>query len=80
MNPTAVYRALRDMEARGWVVSHWEDQETQGPPRRIYEMTDLGDEALRAWSEDLERTRDTIDGLLRAYRGRRSGGNSRDSD
>ncbi|MGD8398432.1 MAG: PadR family transcriptional regulator, partial [Anaerolineae bacterium] len=42
-DPSAVYRALREMEGRGWVTSSWEEEQTQGPPRRVYRLTELGD-------------------------------------
>ena len=65
---SSVYRALRDMEERGWVTSSWEEEETEGPPRRVYHLTALGDEVLALWAQDLHETRDMIDYLLGAYR------------
>jgi PadR family transcriptional regulator PadR len=67
IDPSAVYRALRDMEERGWVSSSWEEEQTQGPPRRIYHLTSLGDEVLGWWTQDLQETRGMIDHLLGAY-------------
>jgi DNA-binding PadR family transcriptional regulator len=67
LNPSVVYRALRDMEGRGWVTSFWDDEQTQGPPRRVYRLTALGNEALALWTQDLEETRRLIDRLLSAY-------------
>ena len=46
LNPSVVYRTLRDMEERGWVTSTWDDEQTQGPPRRVYSITTQGDEVL----------------------------------
>jgi PadR family transcriptional regulator PadR len=68
LNPSVIYRALRDMEERGWVVSFWDEEQTQGPPRRVYRLTGMGDEALRLWTQDLEETRGLIDRLLGSYR------------
>lgn len=68
IDPSAVYRALRDMESRGWVISSWDEERTQGPPRRVYRLTALGDEVLGFWMQDLGETRDIIDNLSRAYR------------
>jgi PadR family transcriptional regulator, regulatory protein PadR len=68
IDPSAVYRALRDMEQRGWVSSFWEEEQTHGPPRRVYHLTALGDEMLSGWTQDLHETRDMIDYLLGAYR------------
>jgi len=30
-DPSVLYRALRDMEEKGWVSSYWEEEQTQGP-------------------------------------------------
>ena len=67
IDPSAVYRALREMEERGWVISSWEEEQTQGPPRRIYRLTALGDEVLGWWTEDLQETRQMIDRILGRY-------------
>ena len=67
IDTSAVYRALRDMEERGWVTSYWEEEQTQGPPRRVYELTRLGDEVLSWWARDLTDTAGIIDHFLRTY-------------
>lgn len=67
LNPSAVYRALRDMEARGWVTSTWDEEQTQGPPRRVYRLTALGDEVLSWWTQDLQETRGMIEHFMSAY-------------
>ena len=58
-----VYRALRDMEMSGWVKSDWQVGES-GPPRRVYNLTPAGTEALTAWREELDRTHDFLHRLL----------------
>jgi PadR family transcriptional regulator PadR len=67
MDASVVYRSLRDMEAQGWLTSTWEEEKTQGPPRRIYRLTREGDEVLAFWTRSLEGTRDMIDNLLGIY-------------
>ena len=67
LNPSVVYRALRDMEAKGWATSAWDDEQTQGPPRRVYSITVRGDEVLASWAQDLEESRRRIDYLLEVY-------------
>jgi len=67
LNPSVVYRALRDMESKGWVTSTWDEEKTQGPPRRVYHLTELGDDVLAWSSQDLRRARDLIDHLLGVY-------------
>ena len=68
LNPSVVYRALRDMEERGWVTSTWDEEETQGPPRRVYQITELGDQVLAQWAQDLEESKRRIDHLLNVYK------------
>lgn len=68
VNPSVVYRTLRDMEERNWVTSTWDEEQTQGPPRRVYRLAALGDEVLAWWTNDLEETRGLIDHFLGAYR------------
>jgi DNA-binding PadR family transcriptional regulator len=58
-----VYRALRDMEAAGWISSEWQTGES-GPPRRVYRLGVAGRDALVAWREELERTHDLLHRLL----------------
>ena len=67
VNPSVVYRALRDMEEREWVTSTWDEEESQGPPRRVYELAALGDEVLGWWTQDLRETRSMIDHFLGVY-------------
>lgn len=67
LDPTIVYRALREMEEQGWVVSVWDREQTQGPPRRVYHLTSLGDEVLRFWVQDLEETRRMVEQFLHRY-------------
>jgi PadR family transcriptional regulator PadR len=65
--PSVVYRSLRDMEEYGWVESSWDTEQSQGPPRRVYRLTALGDEVLTWWTNDLEETRSLVDHLLATY-------------
>ena len=70
LNPSVVYRALREMDEQGWVRSVWEGEETQGPPRRVYELTKRGNEMLALCVKDLEEVKDQIEGLIDTYRRR----------
>jgi DNA-binding PadR family transcriptional regulator len=67
LNPSVVYRALRDMEERDLVTSTWDEEETRGPPRRVYQITTQGDEALQLWVQELQEARGRIERLLDAY-------------
>lgn len=66
LDPSMVYRALREMEAANWVQSRW-DEESQGPRRRVYVLAELGEEQLVDWIDDLRRTRGEINLLLKTY-------------
>ena len=68
VDTSAVYRALRGMEEKGWVASSWDEERTQGPPRRVYRLTELGDEVLRWWVRDLQETHGMIEDILGTYR------------
>lgn len=67
MDPSAVYRVLRNMEEKGWLSSSWQEEDTQGPPRRIYRLSALGDRTLSGWTQDLRETRQLIDHILSRY-------------
>lgn len=66
VDSSVVYRHLRDMEDRGFVVSAW-NTEGAGPPRRVYELTPEGDQYLAWWIEGLRETRRGLDRFLQAY-------------
>lgn len=68
VDPSAVYRALRTMEEQGMVDSTWDENKTQGPPRRVYRLTARGDEALALWIAELEETQRRIEHVLETYR------------
>jgi PadR family transcriptional regulator PadR len=69
LDPSVVYRALRDMEEDGWVTSSWDARVTQGPPRRNYRITERGNEILKQWVQELEGARSRIERFLDAYHG-----------
>jgi DNA-binding PadR family transcriptional regulator len=54
------------MEAEKMVVSEW-GEESQGPQRRVYNITPRGEAHLSQWVDDLRRTRREIDALLAAF-------------
>lgn len=67
LSPSVVYRTLRNMEDEGWVTSSWDREETQGPPRRVYQLTVVGDQVLASWIQEIEEAQDQINYLLRSY-------------
>jgi len=68
LHPSIVYRVLNDMEEQGWLSSSWDQEASQGPPRRVYRLTVVGDEVLSIWIGDLEQTQVRMAQLLTAYR------------
>ena len=66
LDPSLVYRSLRDMEETKWVISEW-GEDSLGPQRRMYRITSEGEAFLKVWITDLRKTREEIDALLTAY-------------
>ena len=56
VNPSLVYRTLREMEMAGYVESEWDTESTAGPARRVYQLTSSGHQHLDQWAEDLLET------------------------
>lgn len=71
LQPSMVYRILREMEEAGWVSSIWDREKTQGPPRRVYTLTEEGFAALREWENHLEQTQGLISRLLEKMQSQR---------
>jgi poly-beta-hydroxybutyrate-responsive repressor len=59
VDPGAIYRALRQLESDGAVVSTW-DTSGGGPARRNYELTDLGRARLASWVQVISRRADAM--------------------
>lgn len=66
-DPSLIYRALREMEEIGLVTSEWDQDSSLGPQRRVYQITQDGEDFLAGWVADLRRTQQEIDALLSAY-------------
>ena len=64
INPSVVYRKLRDYEAMGLVESGWDEEKSQGPPRRVYSITEDGKQALKLVSQSLKETLERIETIL----------------
>ncbi len=74
LRPAAVYRALRQMEREGMIVSEpAASEETQEapsvlwPPRRRYEITETGEAYLAFWADALEQYREEMNLFLKLY-------------
>ncbi len=66
IDSSVVYRALRDMEARGLVTSTW-DTTGPGPPRRVYQLTAQGAQCLAWWVADLREMDRVLHSFFAAY-------------
>ncbi len=64
INPSVIYRILRDYEEIGLVRSDWDAETTQGPPRRVYSLTNEGHTALKQAAASLKETADRINLIL----------------
>ena len=58
-----IYPLLSRLRRDGWVTTSWAESES-GPPRRYYALTDDGRRALRAFTEEWVRFRDSVDAVL----------------
>ncbi len=66
MDISILYRALRELETAGLVVSSWDDN-SLGPQRRMYTITPQGESSLAEWIESLRQRRKEIETLEAAY-------------
>ena len=66
VDPSLVYRTLRDMEESGWITSHI-GKESRGPQRRVYQLQPEGKNYLAELIGGLRIRRDEINNLLKTY-------------
>ncbi len=67
VDPSLVYRLLRDMEEAALVRSEWDTQVASGPARRVYRLMPDGDALLADWVAELQETDRVLHGFLAAY-------------
>ncbi len=65
---SAIYRILYDLEDAGMITSTRETEQTAGPPRRVYALSEQGEAYLAAWVQELEQTDRLLHRFLDAYR------------
>jgi len=68
MNAGTFYRTLRQMEKDGMVSSSWDTSET-GPARRVYSITEAGEDYLKFWAESLDQYQRMMDTFFQLYTG-----------
>jgi len=67
VDSSVIYRTLRRLEAGGLVSSAWDTDTTAGPPRRVYRLTEAGEQYLAGWVADLEETAQVIRSFITRY-------------
>ena len=67
VDSSVIYRTLRRLESADLVSSSWDTDTTAGPPRRVYRVTERGNQYLAAWVADLEETERVIQRFLESY-------------
>src|SRR5215208_1381373 len=65
----SLYRTLRQMEQVGLCKSEWETPRG-APARRMYSITEAGEEYLAAWAEACKQYQNVMDSFARAYTSR----------
>lgn len=61
-----VYRVLRQMEKDNLLESEW-DTTSGGPAKRLYSLTDAGEQYLDLWANSLEHYQTMLDGFFKMY-------------
>ena len=61
-----LYRELRRLEKEGYVNSVWET-DGSGPARRVYSITDSGEEILQGWTQVVSGYQKMISGYFDLY-------------
>lgn len=61
-----VYRTLRQLEKENMVKSEW-DTSTGGPAKRIYSLTETGEQYLKSWANSLEQYQTMLDQFFNMY-------------
>jgi poly-beta-hydroxybutyrate-responsive repressor len=67
VDPATVYRTLRQLEKEGLVSSSWNPKES-GAPRRVYTLTEAGEEYLQVWARQLEQYQAVLDRFFELYK------------
>lgn len=64
--PGMIYRHLRDLEENGLVASEWET-EGSGPAKRVYQLTEEGDEVLKHWIDYMKKQAENLLNFIGHY-------------
>lgn len=64
--PGMIYRHLRDLEENGLVISRWET-EGAGPAKRVYPLTEEGDQVRAHWIGYMQKQAETLQRFIDRY-------------
>jgi PadR family transcriptional regulator PadR len=67
-DPATVYRTLRRLEKGGLINSDWEPGDA-GPAKRVYSLTEAGEEFLQSWASALRQHQGILDRFFDLYAG-----------
>lgn len=65
-DPATVYRTLRRLEKEGLINSDWEPGDA-GPAKRVYSLTQAGEEFLQTWASALRQHQDILSRFFDLY-------------
>lgn len=65
---TRIYRQLRDLEKRGFLLSSWEAA-SFGPAKRVYKVTAAGEQFLSVWAHTLQGYSKMMEAFTSMYTG-----------
>jgi PadR family transcriptional regulator PadR len=65
-DPATIYRTLRRLEKEGLINSDWEPGEA-GPAKRVYSLTEAGEEFLQTWASALKQYQGILDRFFDLY-------------
>jgi PadR family transcriptional regulator, regulatory protein PadR len=66
VDPATVYRTLRQLENEGLISSSW-DPQASGAARRVYTLTEAGQEYLNLWARQLGQYQTVLDRFFEIY-------------
>ncbi|GAC1462458.1 MAG: poly-beta-hydroxybutyrate-responsive repressor [Chloroflexota bacterium] len=66
VDPATVYRTLRQLESEGFISSTW-DPQTSGAARRMYSLTEAGEQYLQTWAKHLEQYQTVLNRFFELY-------------
>ncbi|MDR1606902.1 MAG: PadR family transcriptional regulator [Deltaproteobacteria bacterium] len=61
---SGIYRSLKEMESQGYVESSWIANESSGPPKKCFTLTESGRACLAMWKKTLINYRAQIDEII----------------